>query len=378
MTGDATRFATGAAGPLLAVLRDPARLDGLDLAGWDAVLRQARHENLIGRVADLARRRGLDDSLPAPVRARLDAHRVVTDKQAAEVRWEARQIAAALAATGVRPVMLKGAAYLLAGLPAAAGRLFSDVDFLVPKDRLAEVEGALLAGGWVSDKTDPYDQRYYRVWMHELPPLRHLRRQTHIDVHHRILPETARLRPDPAKMRAAARPLDDPPGIAVPAPADMVLHSAAHLFHDEDFVQGLRDLVDLDLLLRHFGADAGFWPALTARAVELDLAYPLFLAFRHAARVLGTPVPDDAAAAVAKARPDPVRLALMDALLAPAFTPDPPGRRRPARRIALFPLYLRSHWLRMPARLLIPHLARKAVRALAAKEEDGEMVPIRL
>ncbi|MHA1113765.1 MAG: nucleotidyltransferase family protein, partial [Alphaproteobacteria bacterium] len=164
---------------LLAVLRDPAGLDALDLAGWDAVLRQARHENLLGRVAVLAQGRGIVADLPAPVRGRLAAIRVVTDKQAAEVRWEARQIAAVLAGTGVDAVMLKGAAYLLAGLPAAEGRLFSDVDFLVPKERLSEVEGILLAGGWVSDKIDAYDQRYYRTWMHELPPLRHLRRQTH-------------------------------------------------------------------------------------------------------------------------------------------------------------------------------------------------------
>ena len=37
-----------------------------------------------------------------------------------------------------------------------------------------------------------YDQRYYREWMHELPPLLHVRRQTALDVHHAIAPETAR------------------------------------------------------------------------------------------------------------------------------------------------------------------------------------------
>jgi hypothetical protein len=37
----------------------------------------------------------------------------------------------------------------------------------------------------------------------------------------------------------------------------MVLHSATHLFYDGELNHGLRDLVDLDDLLRHFsGADA--------------------------------------------------------------------------------------------------------------------------
>ena len=65
--------------------------------------------------------------------------------------------------------------------------------------------------------------------MHELPPMRHMVRQTVIDVHHAILPETARLKPDSAKLRAAALPLGGRKGLLVFSPADMVLHSATHL-----------------------------------------------------------------------------------------------------------------------------------------------------
>src|SRR5205085_11661497 len=131
----------------------------------------------------------------------------------------------ALCPLGIPLILLKGAAYVAAGLPAGRGRLFSDIDVLVPKPLLPEVESALMLAGWASHNHDAYDQRYYREWMHELPPMEHLRRGNAIDVHHAILPETARAHPDSGKLRAAARPVTGRPGVAVLAPADMVLHS---------------------------------------------------------------------------------------------------------------------------------------------------------
>ena len=147
-----------------------------------------------------------------------------------------------------------------------------------PRDRISNSESLLAAedagrhlllrAGWEPVKLDPYDQRYYRTWMHELPPLRHHRRRTVIDVHHTILPESGRLRPDPADLLQAARPTGDGP-FRVLAPTDMVLHSAAHLFQDGTLGMGLRDLTDLDALLRHFGETPGFWSALVRRAERL-------------------------------------------------------------------------------------------------------------
>src|SRR5260370_24711376 len=127
--------------------------------------------------------------------------------------------------------------------------------------------------------------------MHELPPLKHISRQTVLDVHHAILPTTARLKPDSVKLLAASRPIGGEPRLRILAPVDMVLHSATHLFCNEDVGNNLRDLADLDNLLREFAGDEAFWPELTVRAVELDLTRPLYYALRYAVRVLGTPVP---------------------------------------------------------------------------------------
>ena len=97
-------------------------------------------------------------------------------------------------------VFLKGTAYHVAADQAGKGRVFSDVDILVPEDKLLEVERALISAGWMTNTLNSYDQKYYRQWMHEIPPLRHLKRQTSIDVHHNILPKTTRFCPDANKL----------------------------------------------------------------------------------------------------------------------------------------------------------------------------------
>lgn len=343
------------------VLRDPGLASALGLADWDMLIRQARHSWLLARIGAVLADHGLLEAVPERPRAHLEAARAVSDKQDRDVRWEVSRIRHALERLEVPVILLKGAAYAMAGLPAARGRLFSDVDILVPKERLAEVEAALMLHGWATTHHDAYDQRYYRRWMHELPPMRHVRRQTVIDVHHAILPETARLRPDPAKLRQASIPLEGHDRLRVLAPADMVLHSATHLFHDGELENGLRDLSDLDGLLRHFGRDPAFWEGLAPRARELELTRPLYYALRYVTAAFGTPVPAETMGAAAAGRPARPLAALMDALFARALAPDHPSCRDRFTGTARGLLYLRAHWLRMPPMLLLRHLTHKAL-----------------
>ena len=100
------------------------------------------------------------------------------------------------------------------------------------------VEAALLDAGWERVKAaDGYDDVYYRRWMHELPPLIHRTRDRMIDVHHTILPLTARPRPDAAALIADSVALDN--GLRILSPADIIVHAAAHLFADGDLAGGL-------------------------------------------------------------------------------------------------------------------------------------------
>jgi hypothetical protein len=248
----------------------------------------------------------------------------------------------------------------MAGLPMARGRLFSDIDILVPQASLDAVEHALLKAGWATTHEDPYDQRYYREWMHELPPMKHVRSQGMVDVHHAILPRTAPIQPDTARLLASAVPLGDG-GLAVLAPADMVLHSAVHLFHDGEFDKGLRDLLDIHRLLQHHGAAPGFWDSLTARAREHGLGRPLYYALRYCTLLFGLTAPSTTMTRAAAWAPAwPVRW-MMDQLFGRALLPRHQSCVRRFDAAARFVLYVRANWLRMPPLLLARHLLRKAM-----------------
>jgi hypothetical protein len=353
---------------LLATLRDPASSTSLTLPQWDLLLRQAASAKLMACLLCLLDDAGLTSTVPERVRPHLEWTRVLMQRHVMAVDFEINRIHAALAGLGLPLLLLKGAAYRAAALAPARGRMFTDIDILVPKARIGEVEAALMLHGWTGNEHDAYDQRYYRDWMHEIPPMQHIRRQSVIDVHHAILPETARVRPDPEKLRAAAVDVPALPGVQTLAPADMVLHSAVHLFYDGEFTNGLRDLVDLHRLLVQSGASPGFWESLPERAMALELARPLFYALRYSAALMGTPVPAGVIAALAPAAPNRLLLALMDALflrgLQPAHASTDDRWSGAARTL----LYIRGNWLRMPPLLLARHLFHKAfiTRAPAA------------
>src|SRR4051795_6237923 len=114
--------------------------------------------------------------------------------------------------------------------------------------------------------------------MHELPPLIHQSRDRMIDVHHTILPLTARPKPDAAALIADSVELEN--GLRILSPEDMIVHAAAHLFADGDLAGGLRNLWDIDRLLRDFEGDA-FWSRLEDRARH----HGLLAAVRRAARL---------------------------------------------------------------------------------------------
>jgi hypothetical protein len=344
---------------LVACLARPDRLADVDIAVWDRLVPEARVAGLLPRLALLLEERGLLAGVPKPAQAHLVADRTVAEKHARDIRWEVGQIRAALKDVVPRFILLKGAAYVMADLPPSRGRLFSDTDVLVPKETVAAVEAALLRSGWAFGEIDPYDDRYYRRFTHQIPPMTHKGRRTTIDVHHTIVQVTARLRLEPQALWTAARDVSE--GVAVLAPADMVLHSAVHLFNDGEFNHGLRDLTDITMLLRHFKDAPGFTTQLVERAVALDLVRPLYYALRYSRRLLEGPVSEELLKGVDGLPPGPL-LALMDALFLRVLRSPHRAFLPHGGDLAGFLLYVRAHHLRMPLTQLIPHLVRKSYR----------------
>ena len=324
-------------GHLLArALADPASVATLDSAGCQALLTMARAELLSATLAyrldgiakPEAAQRFLDDAKASCAQGRLVA------------LWEVEMARRALGDLGVPVVLLKGSAFIAAGLAAGQGRFVGDLDILVPRADLDRVEAALLGAGWEWVKPDPYDDAYYRRWMHELPPLIHRDRDRMIDVHHTILPLTARPKPHAEALIGDSVAL--PNGLHILNPNDMICHAAAHLFADGDLSGGMRNLWDIHCLVDDFGI-AG----LAERARRHGLASAVRRALRLSHALYDTQLPHG----WARSGSDD------DLYLRRLTARDGWGRQtRPITRLAF---YVRSHWLRMPPLMLARHLWTK-------------------
>ncbi|MEE9433341.1 MAG: nucleotidyltransferase family protein [Sphingorhabdus sp.] len=335
---------------LVTALRDPQSVAALDADGWTTLLTMARAEVLIGALAIR-----LDGQrVPDGVAAILGDAKINSAYQRKAALWEANRAAAALAGYDGRVVLMKGTAYVAANMRAGEGRSIGDLDIMVAEEDLREVEKMLLAAGWEWVKEDEYDDAYYREHMHELPPLIHRTRDRMIDVHHTILPKTARPMPDAKAMSDAAVRLSPfqegglEEGLYTFSPEDMFIHSAAHLIADGDLAGGLRNLWDMHCLLTAFtAADAAYWTQLKQRAAHHQLFPAVSRAVRLAQYLYGTDIPADWRGISAADRLFIHRLTARN------------GRGQQTRKFTRFAFYIRSHLLRMPPLMLAKHLWTK-------------------
>jgi hypothetical protein len=354
---------------LLAERRDPTTLSGTE---WEAVISVARAEVLAATLAE----RMKDADLPPAIAALFADMRAAMQVQQTHALWEAEMARRALEPVGVRFVLMKGTAYAAARLPNAAGRQIGDLDIMVARDDLDRAEAALLVAGWEWVKSDSYDDAYYRDHMHELPPLIHKERDRMIDVHHTILPQTHRARPDAAAMLAGAErlplpryfacPYSDSPaeydsadandrtdGLLVLGPYDMVTHCVAHVMADGDLAGGLRNLWDFHLLTREMEARTGgkYWRDQYSESGRHGLAQAFLRAARLAHYFYGNRVHVRHSHQDAATR----ALTLSDRFFLRALMArDDWGR--PTRPFTRLLFYIRSHWLRMPPLMLARHL----------------------
>jgi hypothetical protein len=322
---------------------------------WKRLLDASEHARLLGWL--VSHRNTPEIAWPDWLKDRFLTATYAVREYERSLDWELNRLRKAFASTGVLWVLLKGAAYLAGTLPPGRGRQVADIDVLVPEGDLPRAEATLKRHGWDFAKLDPYDERFYREWMHELPPMVHRERGSIVDLHHSILPRTSRLQP--ATNRLLERAVVIRPGFRGLCPPHLVLHAAAHLFHDGEIAGAIRDLVDLDGLLRWFGKDETFWVDLTREARALGLTRPAFYSLRYAHRLLNTPIPPVVVQASAEWAPPAPMQRMMDVLVERTLE----GGQAFGSEMSALALYIRSHWLRMPPLLLGRHMWRKAFRS---------------
>ena len=340
-------------------LTQPGLLHRLDLRGWELLVSQARNAELLGQLHRVLARRGLLELAPPQARRHLDIAERIAQRHREAIHHELHNLQEALQPLGIPVILLKGAAYAAQGLEAGIGRVCNDIDILVPRGMLPAVERDLRHAGWLSTHTTPYDERYYRNWSHEIPPLGHKHRATTLDVHHALVPPTTGIRPDLELLFDASRPLGSPwPALRTLSPADMVMHSATHLFFGE-FNKGLRDLYDIHCLVTEFNRNDDFLPWLLERSAAMGLLLPVRDALRHAERVFGTHLPQPTRQQVHAPFMGPWPQRWRDALFERVLQAPHPSLDSRGHRLAATAAFVRSHWLRMPLPLLIYHLGHK-------------------
>ncbi|WP_240946005.1 nucleotidyltransferase family protein [Pseudomaricurvus alkylphenolicus] len=351
---------------LIGVIRNPELIRGLDTEAWNLLMAQAYQCKLMGRLHAIFDNNELLDQIPAAIAWHFHSARVMASAHAQDVEIEIGKINQALKIGGLVPTFLKGAAYQLADKEVADGRLYSDVDIFVHKKDLPAAEHLLKINGWQPGDMNEYDQQYYRRWMHEIPPLVHRGRGTTLDVHHNLLPLTSRISLDADKLSEG---IDNSQRVL--QPTDRILHSIVHLLLESEFDKGIRDLSDIHLLIQHHGAEnALFWDQLIDRALELGVQRLLFYAIRYLQKIFGASPPAQFAKRLAQYAPNKPMLGVMDWLFISVLSEPLDLNKQLNNRTAHLLMYLRGHWMRMPLRLLLPHLLTKAVSGLKRQQDE--------
>ncbi|WP_420933437.1 nucleotidyltransferase family protein [Alteromonas sp. A081] len=257
-------------------------------------------------------------------------------------------------------IVLKGAGYVLAHNPAASGRIFADIDLLVLQSDLHIAETTLHLFGFLSTSDSDYDQKYYREWAHEIPPLRHLKRGTVLDVHHNIVPVVSGRAPDITFFLDST--VEVKKGVDVLRPSAMFLHSAVHLFFGEAFNNGFRDLTDLSLLLDEFSDDEDELRHLIHLADKTGFEREMYFAFRYLNKILNKETPKTILSELCDFRISQLKLAVLDFMFCKVLALN--HRLVQVRYLGLAQnlVFIRGHMLKMPIKILVKHSISKLWR----------------
>lgn len=344
---------------LIPLLIAPNSAPGISDDAWNQIIRESRQSQTLGQLAAALRSANTIDLVPPAVQRHLHLAHITSQARSAAATAEISTIRREL--TPQIPIMLlKGCAYVAAGDLNGNGRLFSDIDLLVARDHLGRTETSLLAAGWMGKRVNTYDQRYYREWTHEIPPLEHVRRHTVVDLHHAIVPPVSRYSFDVQEIWDNAEEIF--PGIYIPSAIDRVIHCAIHLIQEGEASKVFRDLYDLHLLVCQHCPDPEKTSRMFQRADHLglgDLVRPAVSAAQQiffSAKTPGLSTTNWLTTTLAIAA-----ISHHDTSVSPI-----------SKKIAGWLLLAHSHWMKLPLHLLAAHLWHKAFAGTFVKEKAGE------
>ena len=337
---------------LIEAVRAPTQLTRLSLSDWEVLLFVLKTARLEAYLAFVLHDSDTWDEIPAQVRAHFSAAMVYAQRQNDQVFHEGQEIHELLMAQGVVPVFLKGAAYIIAATKNANGRLCSDIDLLVKEDVLAVSEATLLNNFWYHKSITDYDDKYYREYAHEIPPLYHLTRGPVLDLHHNLfLPVSGKAPPLEQFWEGVVL---QESGRYTLEPAAMFMHSIIHLMLNEEVVHGFRDMVDLKCLAEQFNNEP-FWQRVEQLAIESHFETELTVVLT----LLNTWFDGNYPVLQPVGRSQRTKLKWLTRIYKYALIPDHPALHSVRSGVARFMVFVRGHSIKMPFTVLVKHFSIK-------------------
>ncbi|GAB2920771.1 nucleotidyltransferase domain-containing protein [Rheinheimera gaetbuli] len=239
-------------------------------ADWTGLLAELRKHGLLAKAYFKLQQSGQLEQAPFQVRRQLQSGAKYAAKQQHSLFYELQQLEPMLQQLDCPCLLLKGAAYRALALPVSHGRLFSDIDILVPVGSVASVKNKLFFCGFYEPEMAEYDRQYYLRWSHQQPPLHHFERDSVIDLHHHIFPPASARQLNISTLfeQAVAIPGS---GFKAPCPEHLFVHAAVHLFWQEETHRSLKDIIDLNDQFSML-AEQGLLVSLSEQAIKIGAA----------------------------------------------------------------------------------------------------------
>jgi hypothetical protein len=344
-----------------AVLINPSIAIKWSIQVWESAILVLREEKLLASLYHLSKQQEVFSRYPEFAQRHLFSASVYAQRQAKQIHYEASKLTQLLSEDDITPIFLKGANYTLRGSENSHGRICSDIDVLVKKDQINQAEALLIEQNWQSETLTEYDQKYYREWAHEIPPLIHPFRGTVLDVHHNLYLPISGRSPNIDLFLSDLEYTKE--GLAVLKLPQTVLHSVIHLFMNEDFSSGLRDLFDIYILVKHYGDDT-FWQDIYILAEKTQFVVELQYCLKALQIIFNYECPSLVSTKFTHSVLTYSQQHWAKHVFVNAILSQHPLVVTRKQRVADSLAYFRGHWVKMPLSVLFKHFIVKTYKQL--------------
>ncbi len=336
----------------------------VELKQWENIIHVLREVNLLAACYFQLENEDKLKSLPFFAFKHMKSAAVYSSRQSEQVTFECKLLQKTLDAENIPSVFLKGASYTLRKSKNSEGRVYSDIDLLVAKNDILKAEEAFSKHAWCTKKVSEYDNKYYREWSHEIPPMFNMHRGTVLDLHHNILLPISGREVNVEVITENCQLVDG--SYTVLSYAATILHSIVHLIISEDVSNGYRDILDITILIKENNSPE-FWQEIASLSSKLGFNNELYLALSLSEKYANIAIPNDVWQSFNKQKNNSKLNFLLNHVYYFALQPHSPAIQTLKHKIAITVVYFLGHLQKMPLKILIPHLFTKSFFSIRDK-----------